>query len=120
MGWLRKKQGKILSSTRQVEKAKSKIKVVRTDYKQFKEDCEKLLEKCNSLLLENFELKQKNASIKMRFLKRLNYESLAAPLVVHLALSKSQVTVPVKPLIIFAVTDPGLDFVGSAFTTGAV
>ena len=28
----------------------------------------KLLKKCTSLLVENFELKQKNASLKMRFL----------------------------------------------------
>ena len=49
----------VLSSTQQIEKAKSKITIVKTDYKQLKEDYEKLLEKCNSLLLENFELKQK-------------------------------------------------------------
>lgn len=49
----------VLSSTQQIEKAKSKITIVKTDYKQLKGDYEKLLEKCNSLLLENFELKQK-------------------------------------------------------------
>ena len=49
----------VLSSTQQIKKAKSKITIVKTDYKQLKEDYEKLLEKCNSLLLENFELKQK-------------------------------------------------------------
>lgn len=47
----------ILSPTQQIEKAKSKIKVVKTDYEQFREDYEKQLEKCNSLLLENFELR---------------------------------------------------------------
>ena len=45
----------LLSPIQQVEKAKSKIKVVKTDYDQLKDDYEKLLQKCNSLLLENFE-----------------------------------------------------------------
>lgn len=48
----------VLSPTQQVEKAKNKTKVVKTDYEQLKEDYEKLLEKANSLLLENFELRQ--------------------------------------------------------------
>lgn len=49
----------VLSSTQQIEKAKTKTKAVKTDYEQLREDYEKLLEKCNSLLVENFELRQK-------------------------------------------------------------
>ena len=48
-----------LSPTQQVEKAKNKIKAVKTDYGQLVEDYERLLEKVNSLLLENLELRQK-------------------------------------------------------------
>ena len=48
-----------LSPAQQIEQAKIKTKVVKSDYEQLKEDYERLLEKCNSLLLENFELKQK-------------------------------------------------------------
>ena len=49
----------VLSPTQQVEKAKNKIKAVKTDYGQLVEDYERLLEKVNSLLLENLELRQK-------------------------------------------------------------
>ena len=49
----------VLSPTQQVEKAKNKTKVVKTDYEQLEEDYEILLGKCNSLLMENFELRQK-------------------------------------------------------------
>ncbi|MGB8695015.1 hypothetical protein [Acinetobacter sp.] len=53
----------ILSPAQQIEQAKNKTKVVKSDYEQLKEDYEKLLEKINSLLLENFELKQKTHQI---------------------------------------------------------
>ena len=53
----------ILSPSQQIEQAKNKTKVVKSDYEQLKEDYEKLLEKINSLLLENFELKQKTHQI---------------------------------------------------------
>lgn len=43
---------------RQIEQAKSKTKVVKSDYEQLQEDYEKLLKKCNSLLVEDFELRQ--------------------------------------------------------------
>lgn len=56
----------ILSPAQQIEQAKIKTKAVKSDYEQLREDYEKLLEKVNSLLLENFELKQKDASIEMR------------------------------------------------------
>ena len=49
----------VLSSTQQIEQAKSKTKAVKSDYEQLQEDYEKLLEKCTSLLVENFELRQK-------------------------------------------------------------
>ena len=49
----------VLSPTQQIEKAKNKTKLVKTNYEQLKDDYEKLLEKSNSLLLENFELRQK-------------------------------------------------------------
>lgn len=54
---------KVLSPTQQIEKTKSKTKIVKTYYEQLKEGYEKLLENCNSLLLENFELK-KSTSLK--------------------------------------------------------
>ena len=47
-----------LSPAQQAEKARSKIKAVKTDYEQLKEDYEKLLGIVSSLLLENFELKK--------------------------------------------------------------
>ncbi|MEC8123809.1 MAG: hypothetical protein VX125_08190 [Pseudomonadota bacterium] len=49
----------VLSPAQQIEQAKSKTKVIKTDYEQLKEDYEKLLSKANSLLFENFELRQK-------------------------------------------------------------
>ena len=49
----------VLSPAQQIEQAKSKTKVVKSDYEQLQENYEILLEKCTSLLLENFELKQK-------------------------------------------------------------
>lgn len=53
----------VLSPAQQIEQAKNKTKVVKSDYEQLREDYEKLLEKINSLLLENFELKQKTHQI---------------------------------------------------------
>lgn len=49
----------VLSPTQQIEQAKSKTKVVKSDYEQLQENYEILLEKCTSLLVENFELRQK-------------------------------------------------------------
>lgn len=42
-----------------VEKAKNKIKAVKSDYEQLKQDYEKALEVNNALLLEVFELRRK-------------------------------------------------------------
>lgn len=53
----------VLSPAQRIEQAKTKTKAVKSAYEQLEEDYEKLLEKINSLLLENFELKQKNASL---------------------------------------------------------
>ena len=50
----------VISPAQQIEREKSKTKVVKTDYEQLKQKYEKLLEKANSLLLENFELRQKS------------------------------------------------------------